>query len=71
MKATYNAINALLVAVAMGGQAMAADPTPPAAEANRSAVPSTAPSAAKKPHTGMHHQSRARHHDNAVQPPKS
>lgn len=71
MKSTYSAINALLVAVAMGGQAMAADPTPSAGEANRSATASTAPSTGKKPHTGMHHQSRTRHHDNAAQPPKS
>ncbi len=60
MKATFGAINAFLIASALAGSAMAADPAPATDTSAGSAAPSQstpAPANSKhKHHAGTHHE---------------
>lgn len=71
MKGTYSAINALLVAVAMSGQAMAANSTPSASEKSTAVSPSSSAGGEKKLHASTRHHARVRNHDGAARPQKS
>ncbi len=65
MKATFGAISAFLIASALAGSAMAADPVP-AAETSTGAAASSQPSATSANQKHKHHAGT--HHDKVKKP---